>query len=144
MASYPEIEYDGSDTELYKTNGYSGSDADLDNTTPVDATDGYTSDIDLTQKTGAVIDFKFDGSVGTDDLILKLYRRRDSTWDGDEISILEKTVDSDGSEDIYSFVLDVNMFGPGHYRFSMQSSGGTDTFDIDVEMRLFRYEIATS
>lgn len=142
MANYPEYEYDSSDTELYKTDGYGGSDADLDNTTPVDDTDGYTSDIDLTQKLGCVVDFKFDASGSTDDLVLKLFKRRDNSWDNDEIAIMEITVPSDGSEDIFSFTID-DSFGPGHYRFSMQSSN-TETFDIDVEARYYRYEVATT
>jgi hypothetical protein len=140
MANYPEYEYAGSDTELYKTNLYTGSDSDLDNTAPVDDTDGYTSNIDLTQNVGAIVDFKFTGSGSTDDLVLKLFRRRDSSWDGDEIAIDTITVSNDGSEDIFSY----HLKGPGHYRFSMQSEGATDTFDIDVEMRTYRYEIATS
>ena len=143
MANYPEYEYDGSDSELYQTNLYGGTDADLDNTAPVSATDGYTSDIDLTQKIWAVIDFKFDASGTTDDLVLTLYKRRDSSWDGDEISVWSVTVDSDGSEDIYHMTIGPS-FGPGHYRFAMQSSGGTDTFDIDVEVRYVRYEVATA
>lgn len=126
--------YDGSDTELYQTNLYSGTDADLDNTAPVDATDGYTSNIDITSKQYATIDFKFDSSGTTDDLVLKLFRARTSTHDVDEIAIDEITVTSDGSEDIFSYVIGMSH-GPGHYRFSMQSSGATDTFDIDVQMR---------
>lgn len=143
MANFPEYEYDGSDVELYKTDLYGGSDADLDNTAPVDDTDGYTSDIDLTQKTGIVIDFKFDASGATDNLVLKLFKRRDSSWDGDEMSIAEIEIDSDGSEDIFHYTID-ELFGPGHYRFSMNSDGATDTFDIDIEGRYYRYEIATS
>jgi hypothetical protein len=130
--------YDGSDTELYSTNIYGGTDADLDNSTPVDDTDGYTSDIDLTSKIYATIDFKFDASGATDDLVLTLYRRRDSSWDNDEIAIFSITIESDGSEDIFSFLID-STFGPGHYRFAMQSSGPADTFDIDVQARYTDY-----
>jgi len=143
MANYPQYKYDAADTELYKTNLYSGSDADLDNTAPVSDSDGYTSDIDLTAKTHAVIDFKFDGSGTTDDLVLTLYKRRDSSWVGDEIAVWSMTVPSDGSADIFSMTIDPS-FGPGHYRFALQSSGATDTFDIEVQARYCRYEIATS
>lgn len=143
MANYPEWEYDAADTELYQTNLYGGTDADLDNTAPVDDTDGYTSDINLEQKVGCQVDFKFDASGTTDDLVLKLFKRRDNSWDGDEIEIWSQTVDSDGSEDIFTFTI-TPEFGAGHYRFSMQSSGATDTFDIDVEARYFRAEVATS
>lgn len=132
--------YGGSDEELYKTDQYSGSDADLDNTAPVDDTDGYTSDIDLTDNIYAAIDFKFDASGATDDLVLTLFRRRDSSWDGDEIAIWAVTVDSDGSEDVYAVDLGPHKgFGPGFYRFAMQSSGSTNTFDIEVQMRRVKY-----
>ena len=142
-ANYLEWETDGSDTELYKTNLYSGTDADLDNTAPVDATDGFTSDITLTQKLGCVLDLKFDGSGSTDDLVVKIYRSRAGGWDGDEEPISQITYDNDGAETIESLTLD-ESFGPGVYRLSMQSAGATDTFDIDVEGRYYRMEIATS
>ena len=141
MATFPQYDYDGSDSELYRTNLYGGTDADLDNTAPVSATDGYTSDIDLTTQLGAVIDFLFDSSGTTDDLTLNLFKRRNSSWDGDELSINEIVVPSDGSEDIFHYTID-ESYGPGHYRFSLQSSGATDTFDINIQMRTYRYENA--
>ena len=123
---------------------YSGSDADLDNTAPVDDTDGYTSNIDNTSKVGTRIDFKFTASGSTDDLSLKLYSRRDSSWDGDEILVREWVVPNDGTEDVKTIVVDVATYGAGHHRFSMTSTAGNDTFDIDAEMRQWRYEIATT
>ena len=123
--------YDTTDRELYKTDSYGGSDADLDTTMR------YTSDIDLTFNTGAVVDFKFDGSGATDDFVLYLYKRRDANWDGDEIAGWSGMISSDGSEDIYHFTID-ETYGAGHFRFGMKSGGGTDTFDIDVEARLYR------
>lgn len=144
MANYPQVIYDAADTEFYKTNLYGGTDADLDNTTPVDDTDGYTSTINLTAKTGINIDFKFTGSGSTDKLILTMYRSRSGSWDNDEIYVREIEVDNDGSEDIKSIVIDALQSGAGYYRFALQSEGGTDTFDIDVEGRYWRFEIATS
>lgn len=138
MASYPQIEYDVADTELYKTNEYSGTDSDIDNTVPVDDTDGYTSDIDVTEKMGCTIDFKYHASGSTDELILTLYKRREPTWTTNSIALKTITVSNDGSEDIYSFDLSMFDWGPGHYRFAIQSSGGTNTFDIDVEARFWR------
>jgi hypothetical protein len=137
--SLTKFKYAGSSSELYKTNLYGGSDADLDNTAPVDATDGFTSNIDLTADIFANIEFKFDSSGTTDDLILKLFRALTSTHDVDEIAIDEITVPSDGSEDLFSYALG-QAHGPGNYRFSMQSSGGTDTFDIHVQTRLSHFE----
>lgn len=122
--------YDPTDTELYKTNLYSGSDSDIG------GTQLYTSDIYLSDEDGANVDFKFDCSGTTDNLKLYLYRRRDASWDGDEKAIWSTTVTSDGSEDIYTFSL--SGYGRAHYRFGMVRTGSTDTFDIDVEMRKYR------
>lgn len=138
MESYLQIEYDEDDIELYKTNGFGGTDADLDNTIPVDDTDGYTSDINITIKMGCTVYFKFLASGSVDDLVLTLYKRSDSTWTTNSLPIKTITVPNDGSEDIYSFELDMFDWKPGHYRFSSQSSGGTNTFDIDIEARFWR------
>lgn len=137
MANYPEYEYDGSETNIYQTNGYAGSDADVDNT------ERFSDDIDLTQKLFAVCELKFDGSGNTDDLHINLYRSLDNTWDGDEIPILRITVDSDGSEDFWSMTIGPD-FGPGHYRFGLASSGSVNTFEVDFNVRFARYEVATS
>ncbi len=123
--------YDKTDTELYKTDGYGGSDTD------VDATERFTDNIDLTVNLGANIDIKFTGSGSTDDLVLSLYRRCDASWGGSEIAIWNATVNSDGTESIYNFTMD-GSYGAGHYRFGMKSTGATDTFEIDVEMRQWR------
>ena len=132
--------YGGSDEELYQTDGYGGSDADIDNDPPVDATDGYTSDIDLTDNVEATVDFKFDSSGTTDNLVLYVFKRRNSSWDGDEIALWTIEVSSDGSEDIYNVnISPAGGWSAGHYRFAMQSSGATDTFEIDVQMRRTKY-----
>lgn len=123
--------YDGEDTELYKTDGYSGSDADIDNT------EKFTSDIDLTIQLGAVIDFKFDGTNGTDNITFNLYKRRDSSWDGDEIALSTASDTNDGSEDIYTKTITESL-GAGHYRFGMVSAGASTTFEMDAEMRTWR------
>ena len=123
--------YDKTDTELYKTDGYSGSDTDVDDT------ERFTGNIDLTVYLGANIDIKFTGSGSTDDLVLNLYERRDANWDGGEIAIWNATVSNDGSESIYNFTID-SSYGAGHYRFGMKSDGSTDTFEIDAEMRKWR------
>ncbi len=144
MANYPQLLYDVADTSLYATNLYSGSDADLDNTAPVDDTDGYCETIDLTAKTGINIAFKFTASGSTNELILKLFRSHSGTWDGDEDPIRTINVANDGTETIYSFSLDALQWGAGFYRFSMQSEAANDTFDMNVLARYWRFEIATS
>ena len=123
--------YDKNDTELYKTDGYGGSDSD------VDSTERFTGNIDLTVNLGANMDLKFAGSGTTDDLALFLYERRDSNWSGNEIAIWNATISNDGNEHIYNFTID-GSYGAGSYRFGMKSSGSTDTFEIDAEMRKWR------
>jgi hypothetical protein len=137
MANYPQYSYDGSTTNLYRTNLYSGTDPD------VGGTQQFCADLDLTQKLFAVCELKFDASGSTDDLRVSLYRRLDSSWDGDELEILAATIDSDGSEDLWSFTIGPD-FGPGHYRLGLKSTGATDTFDVDLNARFARYEVATS
>jgi len=124
--------YDDDDTNIYKTDGYSGSHSDVDNT------ERFTDDIDLTIQTDAVVAFKFDGNNGTDDITLKIYKRHDSSWVGSEIAWKSAlTVSSDGSEDIYTYTIPLN-YGPGHYRFVMASSGATTTFEMQVDYRSSR------
>jgi hypothetical protein len=137
MSSYPQYAYDGSSTQLYRTNAYSGSDPD------VGSTPCFSTTLDLTQKVFAVCELKFDGSGATDDLKLSLYRSLDSSWDGDELPLLSIVIDSDGSEDLWSMTIGPD-FGPGYYRFALASTGATDTFDIDFATRYARYEIASS
>lgn len=137
MANYPQYSYDGSSTHPYRTNAYGGSDPD------VGTTERFTADIDLTQKLFAVCHLTFDASGATDDLKLRLFRSLDGSWDGDELEILSTTIDSDGSEDLWSFTIGPD-FGPGHYHLGLKSSGSTDTFDIDLAVRFARYEVATS
>jgi hypothetical protein len=137
MASYPQYSYDGSSVNLYRTDLYSGTDPD------VGSTRQFCADIDLTQKLFAVCELKFDAGGTTDDLHVSLYRRLDGSWDGDELEIFAVTIDSDGSEDLWSFTMGPD-FGPGHYRFGFKSTGSTDTFDLDLNARFARLEIAAS
>ncbi len=122
--------FEDTDEELYQTNLTGGSDADIA------GTELFTSNIDLTKETGAAIDFAFDASGATDDLVLALYKRRLSTWVGTEIAVWSATVDSDGTADIYHFDID-ESYGAGYFRWGMVRSGVTDTFDINVQMRRY-------
>lgn len=116
----------GDDEILYQTDGYSGSDADID------STERYTSDIDLTVETGSSIDFKFDGTDATDDWYLQIYNRRNNAWEAIEEgwkSLL--TVSNDGTETIYHYTIP-ETYQPGHYRFGMVRTGSTTTFEMLV------------
>lgn len=124
--------YDDSDTNVYKTDGYSGSHTDIDNT------ERFTDDLDLTVSQGAQVDFKFDGTNGTDDLTIKIYKRRDSSWTGAEIAWKSAlSVSSDGTEDTYHYTIPAD-YGPGHYRFGIASTGATTTFEMQVDYRASR------
>jgi hypothetical protein len=137
MPNYPQYSYDASNTSIYRTNAYSGTDPD------VGTTQQFTADIDLTQRVFAVCEITFLASGATDDLKVSLYRSLDNVWDGDELEILSTTIDSDGTEDLWSTTIGPD-FGPGHYRFGLKASGVTNTFDINFETRLARYEVAAS
>lgn len=110
---------------LYATDGYSGSDDDVANTRK------YSAVVDLRVYTGLVVDITFDGNNNTDDLTLTYYRRiTNSTFTGNEIAVATATIGSDGSEDVYSYVIDDP--GPGYYRLGLVSAGASTTFDVKV------------
>jgi len=124
--------YDDSDTNIYKTDGYGGSHTD------VDSTERFTDSIDLTMNTGCQVDFKFDGNNSTDDWTLKIYKRRDSSWTGNEVLWkVAITISNDGTEKIYHYTIPED-FQAGHYRFGMQSAGSTTTFEMQVDIRQWR------
>jgi hypothetical protein len=137
MSTYVQYAYDASSTNLYRTNAYSGSDPD------VDVTMRFSADIDLTERPFAVCELKFDAQNVVGDLIVTLYRRLDSSWDGDELEIFRTTIDSDGSEDLWSITLGPD-FGPGHYRFGLLSSTVNDTFDVHLTARFAKFQIVTA
>lgn len=128
------ISYDCLETSsiIYQTNLYGGADADIA------GTQLYTDNIDMSMVTDALVDFLFDASDATDDLLLYIYKRGDSTWVGTEIawkSVL--TVDNDGTSHTYHYTIPKDYRG-GHYRFGMVRSGVTTTFDIQVTVHTFR------
>lgn len=132
MADKESYLIDPDDTNIYKTDGYGGSHTDVDNT------ERFTDDIDLSVNTGAVVDFLYDGSDGTDDLVLTLYKRRNSSWAGNEHAWKSAiTVDSDGTEKTYSYTIP-GLYDVGHYRFGMKSDGAATTFEIQVDYRARR------
>lgn len=111
---------------LYASDLYDGTGLD------VAGTEYFSDDIDLTDKTFAVCDFKFLGTDSTDDLKLRLYKRGDSTWTGNEIRWkTELTVENPGTEQEYHYTIP-KEYGPGHYRWGMIRSGSTTSFDIKV------------
>lgn len=126
-----------SGTVIYATDGYSGAHNDIDNT------ERYVDDIDLTMHTGAIIDFLFAAISGdtTDNLVLTLYKRGDSSWSGSEIAWKAFiTVSNDGTERLYSYTIPEG-YEAGHYRFGIKSEGSTTSFDIKVTMFRWRRTI---
>jgi len=129
---HESYKYDAADDEVYQTDGYGGTDTDVDNT------ERFTDDIDLTVLTGAEVDFKFDGTNATDDLILTIYKRRDGSWTGNEVAWKSAiTVANDGSETEYHYTIP-EAYQAGHYRFGMKSEGATTTFEMEVSVRQWR------
>ena len=118
--------YDPLETELIVTNLYDGDHDDIDN-----AGDNFTPDIDLTVSLEAVVDFKVTPSGSTDGLIIALYKRRDENWDDAEQAIWSTVIAASASEWIYHFTI-LESYGAGHYRFLVDSEGGTNTFDVDI------------
>lgn len=124
--------FEVTDTNVYKTNLYSGTDADLD------GTEKYTDSIDLSVWSGASIDFKFTGTDSTDNLLLNIYNSRSGSWEGSEIIWKSQlTVENNGSESIYHYTIP-ETYQPGFFRFGMLRSGSTTTFDITVNHRRWR------
>lgn len=126
----------GAEEELYQTTSFSGTDALLDNTAPVSETDGYTSDIILTDEDQAALSFEFLGNNATDDLVLTLFKRVKAAWTGTEKALWSVTIPNDGSQDVYTS-LELGRhrsFGHGVYRVAMQSKGGSTTFNMDALM----------
>lgn len=141
MANYPQILYDAADTELFSTDAYGGSDSDVTNT------EQFSVVIDLTEKVGARMKVKFleiGGASGTDNLLINIYSNNSDTFDGDEIREKQVEIPNDGSEDIKALKILAGASGAGYYRLGIASEGGTNTFDVDIQARLWRYEIATS
>ena len=132
MGFHTSYLYDRNDIQLYKTAGYGGSDADIDDV------EHFGANIDLTVNSGAVVDIVFDGSNDMDDLILGIYRRRDDDWQGVERAIgTPIMVSNDGTESIYNLAIG-KSYGPGNYRIGMRSSGTNTTFDILMQTRSYR------
>lgn len=136
MATF-DTGYDvAAEQELYQTNSFGGTDADLDNSTPVSATDGYTSNIVLTDEDQAALSFEFLGSNSTDDLVLSLFKRVGAAWKDTELALWSVTISNDGSQDVYTGLEIGEHRGHGHgtYRVAMQSSDSNTTFDMDAIM----------
>ncbi|MBN1508736.1 MAG: hypothetical protein JW955_17945 [Sedimentisphaerales bacterium] len=137
MSNILQYAYDASSTNLYRTDAYSGADPD------VGTTMRFSADLDLTESLFAICEIKFDAANVVGDLIVTLYRRLDGSWDGDELEILRTTIDSDGSEDLWSIALGPD-FGPGHYRFGLLCSSENDSFDVDLNARFARFQIVAA
>ena len=132
MSLIDSRKYDADETELIKTNLYGGTHDDIDN-----AGDNFTPDIDLTVDLEAAVDFKVTPSGSTDGFIIKLYKRRDADWDDTEQEIWSTTLAASASEYTYHYTI-LRRYGAGHYRFLVDSAGGTNTFDADIAMHKSR------
>lgn len=146
MSFLDKVEYkDRVPTVLYKTIAYGGTDTLLDNTTPVSSTDGFTQDILLIDDTNVNITFRYITTVdATDYPVFKLYTRDDPVWEigkDDNIYTMNPTNPGAGNTGIKVYRLFARIHGPGYYRWSLQSSGGTDKFNCLVTVRYWSNKI---
>jgi hypothetical protein len=118
---------------LYQTNAYdSGPDPDVDDT------EKYGKTIYLGRDDGITIDYIFaeTAASGTDNLLVRLYRRGDPKWTGNEAHI--KEVDLGDTSGEGSLVVDATRSGAGYYRWGAVSDGTTDHFDLKETGRTWR------
>lgn len=126
-------DYDNQDTNIYKTSGYGG----VYNT--INDIERYTDDIDLSVYTGCGCDVKYLANNSTDDLVLSIYKRRDSSWTGNELSWKQSiTISNDGLAHEYHYTIP-EEYRAGHYRLGIKSSSTNTTFDVMVNIRRWRY-----
>ena len=125
-----------SDVELIKTVGYTGSSAVINNTQRFSAVT-----IDLTSYTKFTSDLKHIANGGVDGLYVRIYKRRALPWAATEIFIREillaNTTLTELTQPLEIDTTNPGM-GPGIYRFAYESSGGTNTWNIDHQGRYAR------
>jgi hypothetical protein len=120
------------DIELYK-NHDGGSDPDVDDT------EQYGKTIYLGRYDTITIDNKFAeniGTSGTDQLLARIYRRRNPNWEGDEALI--KEVDCGNTSGTKSIIIDATKSGPGYYRIGNLVNGTTNHFNVNQQGRMGR------
>jgi len=118
---------------LAKTNGYGGGTADL----AADQAYDYTSDIDLATNGyyGIWIYLQYDGSGGTDSIIISYFGSPDGT-NFDDIELWSVTCSINGGADTQiSFLC---YPAPPHGRIGVKTSGTTNTFDYQIDYVPFR------
>jgi hypothetical protein len=117
--------------DLYKTDGYGGSDVDID------GTERFSSDVDLETDghEGAHCHLKYDASGTTDDLEIAVYSSLDGT-NYDDIAMTKFIADNNsGAETEISFVVkDV-----AHFRAGLKRSGNTDIFEAHLTCQRWNY-----
>ena len=125
----------GSESVLYSTDAYGGSDADIG------SSEVFTGDVDLETNgyQGALLEVKgtFVASP-TDDLEIRVYGSLDGNYSGNENPVLAYTLEKvDGGENIMQTV---PIFTVPHFRVGLKSSGTTDTIDAKVTVKPFYYQ----
>jgi hypothetical protein len=101
------------------------------------ATNIYTSEIDLTGYAGAKVSIKFDGDNPTNDLIVEIQAHIEAFTAGDHKPIYKREYENDGTED-YETIDITPAHGAGIYRIRLQSTGAVTTFTVLVEMRRYK------
>lgn len=121
-----------SETVIYETNLYGGSDADV--TTLV-----YTDNVDLETNgyEGCQVQIKFDADNATDTLAVAIYASLTSSHDTDEIAINQFNLTNDGTEMIWTFIVK----DLAHFYIGLARSGTSTTFDVEVSYKAWRWTV---
>ena len=122
------------EANIYQTDGYTGSDADID------GTERFTSDIDLETSgyEGVQVHIKYDASGTTDNLVCAVYGSLDGTNYSD-FPIKSIVFDNNaGVETEVSFILKDYQ----HFRIGFVRSGSTDTFELDCDVTYWKWNAA--
>ena len=135
MSTYHQTERVSS-VSLYATSAYSGSDV------AVDATERFTSVMSLHALLGGELDFEggdITGTSGTDNVLINVYKRDDSSFTGIEKRIQQIEIKNTGTDFLQPVDIIALINGPGYYRFGMITDpGGTNTFKMSVTCNYWR------
>ena len=135
MSTYHQTERVSS-VSLYATSAYSGSDV------AIDATERFSLVMSLQSLLGGELDFEggeITGTSGTDNVLINVYKRDDSSFTGIEKRIQQISITNEGTDFLQPVDIIALINGPGYYRFGMITDpSGTNTFKMSVTCNYWR------
>ena len=122
---------------LYKTSGaFGGSDTIISDASPVAEGNGFTRTFNL-------IDFKGSGIwikcfpvtplIANDNIQLKLYTHWNNLWLENNIEIDTIDITNNGVETTKAYQMHALTHGVGFFKLSVNSTGGSDTFNCQID-----------